>query len=149
MFLSKNLICCIIFLSMCSFLMSNQLLRSNHGHEYTIAEQNQVKWTFDDGPKVRSLSSIQLPLPSLQSLNSVTCFFYASNNCPFCLLKGKKCFNCTSSFSTCLEYDVYIYFLSLRGHLIKHGTISVHLYVYLVGVFGYQVYWSSTEIVRK
>ncbi|KAG7031064.1 Protein DJ-1-like B [Cucurbita argyrosperma subsp. argyrosperma] len=28
------------------------LLRSNHGSEYTIAEYNQEKWTFGDGPRI-------------------------------------------------------------------------------------------------
>lgn len=46
-----------------------QVLRSNHGDEYTFAELNPVKWTFDgDSPKVDSkcLSS---------SLIFIGCFF--------------------------------------------------------------------------
>lgn len=65
---------------MLSLLMSNQLLRSNHGDEYTIAEQNQVKWTFDDGPRVRFILLV------IATAISVTCFYYSCNNSRIWLL---------------------------------------------------------------
>jgi hypothetical protein len=41
------------FLGPCASLLSHsQVMRSNHGEEYTIRELNPVEWTFDDCPKV-------------------------------------------------------------------------------------------------
>ena len=35
-----------------SLLSHSQVMRSNHGEDYTIRELNPVEWTFDDCPKV-------------------------------------------------------------------------------------------------